>query len=96
MKKIIAITATLMMASSSVVFAQDAVIVEVPQQTRDYVIANPSDPVVIDGDLSQGYVVPEDVELRPIPDSPQYGYVYVNGRPVIVSLENRKVIYLSK
>lgn len=35
MKKIIAITATLMMASSSGVFAQDAVIVEVPQQTRD-------------------------------------------------------------
>jgi len=84
------------MASSSVAFAQDTVIVEVPQQTRDYVIANPSDPVVIDGDVSQGFVVPEDVELRPIPDSPQYGYVYVNGRPVIVSLENRKVIYLSK
>lgn len=85
-----------MITSSSVAFAQDAVIVEVPQQTRDYVIANPSDPVVIDGDLSQGYVIPQDVELRPIPDSLQYGYVYVNGQPVIVSLENRKVIYLSK
>ncbi|QND51688.1 DUF1236 domain-containing protein [Phyllobacterium sp. 628] len=96
MKKLFAMAATLMITSSSVAFAQDAVIVEVPQQTRDYVIANPSDPVVIDGDLTQGYVIPQDVELRPIPDSPQYGYVYVNGQPVIVSLENRKVIYLSK
>jgi hypothetical protein len=96
MKKLFSITAMLMIASSSVVFAQDAVIIEVPQQTRDYVIANPADPVVIDGDLTQGYVIPEDVQLKPIPDSPQYGYVYVNGHPVIVSLENRKVIYLSK
>ncbi|MEJ1117145.1 DUF1236 domain-containing protein [Phyllobacterium sp. CCNWLW109] len=96
MKKLFAMAATLMITSSSVAFAQDAVIMEVPQQTRDYVIANPSDPVVIDGDLTQGYVIPQDVELRPIPDSTQYGYVYVNGQPVIVSLENRKVIYLSK
>jgi hypothetical protein len=96
MNKLFAMAATLMITSSGVAFAQDAVIVEVPQQTRDYVIANPSDPVVIDGDLTPGYVIPQDVELRPIPDSPQYGYVYVNGQPVIVSLENRKVIYLSK
>ena len=73
----------------------NAVVIEVPQSARDYVIANPSDPVVIDGELSQGYVVPEDVVIREIPESPGYGYIYVDGRPVIVSLDNRQVVYLS-
>jgi hypothetical protein len=75
--------------------AQDAVIV-VPQPAQDYVIAHPSDPVVIDGDVAVGTVVPEDVELVPIPDSPDYGYVYVDKKPIIVSTKDRKVIYLSK
>lgn len=95
MKKALTLTAAAFFASSGFAFAQDAVIVEVPQSARDYVIANPSDPVVIDDELSQGYVVPEDVVVRPIPESPGYGYIYVDGRPVIVSMDNRQVVYLS-
>ncbi|QND52439.1 DUF1236 domain-containing protein [Phyllobacterium sp. 628] len=95
MNKVLILTASTFIAASGFAFAQDKVIVEVPQPARDYVIAHPSDPVVIDGELSQGYVVPETVEVRPIPESPGYGYIYVEGRPVIVSMENRQVVYLS-
>ncbi|KXF77034.1 hypothetical protein ATN84_13710 [Paramesorhizobium deserti] len=77
-------------------FSQDVIIREVPPPVREYVIAHPVDPVVIEGEISEGYVVPEDIELRPVPEAPQYGYIYVNGEPVIVELENRRVIYLDE
>ncbi len=95
MNKILVLTAAAFFATSGLAIAQDRVIVEVPQRARDYVIAHPSDPVVIEGDLSQGYVIPESVVVRPIPENPGYGYIYVDGRPVIVALENRQVVYLA-
>ncbi|MDR6633812.1 hypothetical protein J2X72_002612 [Phyllobacterium sp. 1468] len=95
MKKVFVVTAAAFFATSGLVMAQDRVVVEVPQSARDYVIAHPADPVVVEGDLSQGYVVPETIVVRPIPESPGYGYIYVDGRPVIVSMENREVVYLS-
>jgi hypothetical protein len=95
MKPILILSAALIFAGSGPVFAQDTVIVEVPQPARDYVIAHPSDPVVIEGDVAVGMPIPEDVELVPIPDSPDYAYVYVEKRPIIVSRKDRKVVYLS-
>jgi hypothetical protein len=87
---------TVMLAASGSTFAQDAVVVEVPQPARDYVIAHPTDPVIIEGDFAIGTAVPEDVKLVPIPDSPDYGYMYVDKQPVIVSMKDRKIVYLSK
>lgn len=95
MIKVFTLTAAAVIATSGLAIAQDSVVVEVPQRARDYVIAHPSDPVVIEGDVSQGYVLPERIVVRPIPESPGYGYIYVDGRPVIVSMENRRVVYLS-
>jgi hypothetical protein len=96
MNKVLILTASALIATGGFALAQDKVIVEVPQPARDYVIAHPSDPVVIDGELGEGYVVPQSVAVRSIPESPGYGYIYVDGRPVIVSLENRQVVYLSE
>ena len=86
----------IMLAASGSAFAQDAVVIEVPQPARDYVIAHPTDPVVIEGDVAVGTAVPEDVKLVPIPDSPDYGYIYVDKQPVIVTMKDRKVVYMSK
>lgn len=55
MNKVLKLAAAALFATSGLAFAQDTVIVEVPQRARDYVIANPADPVVIEGDLAQGY-----------------------------------------
>lgn len=95
MNKVLTLTAAAFIATSGMAFAQDSVVIEVPQRARDYVIAHPADPVVIDDNISQGYVVPERIVVHPIPESPGYGYIYVDGRPVIVSMENRQVVYLS-
>jgi hypothetical protein len=37
--------------------------------------------------------LPATVTLTPIPDYPEYAYVYVDGRPVLVRIENREVVY---
>lgn len=65
----------------------------VPQPAVDYVVAHPVEPVVIEGGVSAGMVVPEAVTLTPIPDHPEYAYVYVDGRPVLVRVESREVVY---
>jgi Protein of unknown function (DUF1236) len=95
MNKVLTLTAAAFIATSGMAFAQDSVVIEVPQSARDYVIAHPADPVVIEGDVSEGYVIPERVIIHPIPESPGYGYIYVDDRPVIVAMENRRVVYLS-
>src|SRR5262245_15790868 len=95
MNKVLELTAAALFATTGLAYAQD-VLVEVPQGARDYVIAHPSDPVVVDGDLSQGYVVPKRIVIHRIPDNPDYGYMYVDGRPVIVSLADRRVVYLTE
>lgn len=96
MNRLFLLTAAMALASVGNVFAQETVIIEVPQPTRDYVIAHPSDPIVIEGDVAVGTAIPEDIELVPIPDNPDYSYVYVEKRPIIVSTKNRKVVYLSQ
>lgn len=65
----------------------------VPEGARTYVVQNPVEPVVIEGDLSEGYVIPAEAAIQPIPDYPDYGYVYVDDRPVIVTLDSREVVY---
>ncbi|UXN59105.1 DUF1236 domain-containing protein [Phyllobacterium zundukense] len=95
MRRILLATAV-MLAMSGSVYAQDAVVVDVPQPAREYVIAHPTDPVIVEGDVAIGTAVPEDVKLVPIPDSPDYGYIYVDKQPIIVSMKDRKVVYMSK
>ena len=59
----------------------------------EYVRLNPTDPVVIEGDLDVGYVVPAEVTLHPIEGDATYGYFYTNDRVYFVDLNNRAVVY---
>ncbi|WP_271894285.1 DUF1236 domain-containing protein [Candidatus Phyllobacterium onerii] len=95
MKRIL-LAITMVLAASGSVLAQDSVVIEVPQPARDYVIAHPTDPVLVEGDIAVGTAVPADVKVVPIPDSPDYGYIYVDKQPVIVTMKDRKVVYMSK
>lgn len=65
----------------------------VPDPAVKYVVANPTEQVVIQGGVSEGALVPDAVTLTPIPDYPQYAYIYTDGRPVIVEREKRKIVY---
>ncbi|MHA6692077.1 DUF1236 domain-containing protein [Devosia sp. A369] len=66
----------------------------VPQAAADYAVANPIGSVNMAGDVVVGYVLPSDVELIPIPESPTYSYVYINDQPVLVENGSRTVVYL--
>lgn len=65
----------------------------VPEPAIEYVVANPVAPVTIEGGVTAGMTLPATVTLTPIPDYPEYAYVYVDGRPVLVRIENREVVY---
>ena len=59
----------------------------------DYAANNPVDPIVIEGDLDVGYVVPEDVLIAEVPDDPEFGYIYANNRVYIVNRESREIVH---
>ena len=59
----------------------------------EYVRLHPTEPVVIEGSIEVGYVVPEDVELHVIDGNPDHAYFYTNDRVWFVDLSNRTVVY---
>ena len=51
------------------------------------------DPVYLEGEVVVGAGLPETVQLRPVPDY-EYNYVYVNGQPVLVEPQSRRIVYV--
>jgi len=72
--------------------AGDALTPDSPEVT--YVVTNPGEPMMMGGEVIVGAGIPEEVELRPIPDSDRYSYLNVNGQPVIVDSGNRQIVYV--
>lgn len=58
-----------------------------------YVQTNTLEPVYLEGEVVTGAVVPETVELAEIPDA-ELHYVYINGQPVLVEPQERKIVYI--
>ena len=58
----------------------------------DYVVANPVEPIYIQGNADVGFVVPADVNIYPIQTDPAHGYIYANDRVWIVDLETRAAV----
>jgi hypothetical protein len=81
-------------AAGGVVGAAIGAAAAIPPDARTYVVEHPVESVDINGDLSDGYVMPENVVIYKIPRQSRFGYVYVDGRPVIVRLHSRKVVYV--
>ncbi|MGN6490019.1 MAG: DUF1236 domain-containing protein [Devosia sp.] len=59
----------------------------------EYVRVHPTDPVVVEGNIDVGYVVPDTVELHVVETEPDYGYFYTNDRVFFVKLSDRTVVY---
>lgn len=59
----------------------------------EYVRLNPTDPVVIEGDIDVGFVVPAEVELHAIEGDSVHGYFYTNDRVYFVNMSDRTVVY---
>jgi hypothetical protein len=66
---------------------------EPSSEVRTYVTSNQVDPIYLDGEVVVGAGLPETVKLREIPDY-EYRYVYLNGQPVLVEPDSRKIVYV--
>ncbi len=62
-------------------------------ELRSYVLENRFEPAYVEGDFVVGSTIPETVEIREIPDY-EYRYVYIDGQPVIVEPDTRRVVYV--
>ncbi len=60
---------------------------------RTYVRSNRIDPVYLEGEVVIGAGLPENVELRRVPDYDDR-YVYINEVPVLVEPQTRRIVYV--
>ena len=67
--------------------------IEPPERVVTYVRENRVEPVYLEGEVVTGAGLPETVQIREIPDY-EYNYVYVNGQPVLVEPESRRIVYV--
>ncbi|WP_323763391.1 DUF1236 domain-containing protein [Marinovum sp.] len=63
------------------------------EEVVTYVRTNTLDPIYLEGEVVQGAVVPDTVELVEIPDA-ELRYVYINGQPVLVDPTERRIVYI--
>lgn len=59
----------------------------------EYVRLNPTEPVVIEGEIDVGFVIPDTIGIHPIETEPVHGYFYAEDRVYFVDLSNRTVVY---
>jgi uncharacterized protein YraI len=80
-------------AAGSITGSAAGAAIDPPEQVRTYVSANPAQPVYLEGEVVVGAGLPDTVELMPVPDY-GYKYVYVNGQPVLVDPDSRRIVYV--
>ena len=66
----------------------------VPEGAVAYVEANPIAPITVSGAVAAGTTLDATIPFAPIPDYPHYGYVYVNGQPVLVDMATHTVVWI--
>lgn len=67
---------------------------DIPETTITYIERHPVDPVILEGPVEAGMVLPETVEIVEVPETPSYGYIYVEERPVLVDRTTRQVVWV--
>jgi outer membrane lipoprotein SlyB len=68
-------------------------VIDPPEPVRTYVRSNPTETVYLEGEVVVGAGLPETVTVREIPDY-EYRYVYVNGQPVLVEPQSRRIVHV--
>jgi hypothetical protein len=91
MKKLVVPTVSLFLALCSVTSAQTTV-VTVPGEVRTYVLEQQTPSLTFEGDLAVGTALPDTVEVHTIPDQPDYSYVILNNKRVLVNPKTRAVV----
>ena len=64
-----------------------------PPEVRTYIDGLPADAVTYDGEVVVGSTLPGDMVITQVPNY-QYSYVRVNGRPMLVDPQSRRIVYV--
>jgi uncharacterized protein YraI len=64
-----------------------------PESAVTYVRNNPVNPTWLHGEVVVGAGIPQEVPLVEVPES-EYYYAYINGLPVLVERDRRRVVYI--
>ncbi|EJC84175.1 Protein of unknown function (DUF1236) [Rhizobium leguminosarum bv. trifolii WSM2297] len=91
MKILVISAASLFLSLGGAAVAQTTTVV-VPGEVKTYVMKQETPSVTFDGDVAVGTALPDTVEIHTIPDQPDYGYVVVNKKRVLVNPKTRAVI----
>ncbi len=91
MKKLIIPAVAVFLSLGGAAVAQTAT-VTVPGEVRTYVLEQKTPSVTFEGDLAVGTMLPDTVEIHTIPDQPDYSYVVVNDKRVLVNPKTRAVV----
>ncbi|MBY3082746.1 DUF1236 domain-containing protein [Rhizobium laguerreae] len=95
MKTLVISAAALFLSLGGAAVAQTTTVV-VPGEVRTYVEKQETPSVTFEGDVAVGTALPDTVEINTIPDQPDYGYVVVNKKRVLVNPKTRTVIEVIK
>ena len=90
MKKVILASLFAGFALSGVTLAQTTVVV--PGEVKTYVLEQSAPSTVYQGEVLVGTRLPDTIEVYTIPDQPEYGYVVLNDRRVLIDPQTREVI----
>jgi hypothetical protein len=91
MKILVISAASLFLSLGGAAVAQTTTVV-VPGEVKTYVEKQETPSVTFEGDVAVGTALPDTVEIHTIPDQPDYGYVVVNKKRVLVNPKTRTVI----
>ncbi|MBY5783860.1 DUF1236 domain-containing protein [Rhizobium leguminosarum bv. viciae] len=95
MKTLVISAAALFLSLGGAAVAQTTTVV-VPGEVKTYVEKQETPSVTFEGDVTVGTALPDTVEIHTIPDQPDYGYVVVNKKRVLVNPKTRTVIEVIK
>ncbi|ANL31900.1 hypothetical protein AMC90_PD00875 (plasmid) [Rhizobium phaseoli] len=95
MKILVISAAFLFLTLGGAAVAQTTTVV-VPGEVKTYVEKQDTPSVTFEGDVAVGTALPDTVEIHTIPDQPDYGYVVVNKKRVLVNPKTRTVIEVIK
>jgi hypothetical protein len=56
----------------------------------------PANPVQLTETVSVGDTVPDNLVLSPVPDSPEYSFLFVNQQRLIVDTRTRSILWILK
>ncbi|WP_146589211.1 DUF1236 domain-containing protein [Puniceibacterium confluentis] len=79
------------LAAGAIIGAATGASSSIDEETVTYVRQNPVEPVYLTGEVAVGAGIPDTVQVYELPE-PKYAYVNVNGLPVVIDSETRRVV----